>query len=247
MPARRRRTLSRSPIERAELWDRKMRPDIYATYLESTKPLALPKIAGYQVTHEYLISIVKKALSNKPTESSIMQEYMWYAQKLWKLTQTYRSEALQRQADALYLYYIFRGMDDISLRTIAQALGIKISPLELIVERVMIPQLLKIISEGVVTANSTEQILLEYYGLAVISGYIDLSAMDEEDEIVIRAYVMIEKKGDFKLYRAETFAGRQTEPALYIMPRLTGYGFKITLQQTKGSYKTFRYIFARGV
>lgn len=247
MPARRRRTLSRSPIERAMLWDAKMRGDVYATQLSATKSLALPKIASYMTTHEYLISIVKNVTSQMSAESSRTQEYMWYAQKMERLVRTYKSDALQKEADSLYLWFLSRGLNDVALRAIAQALGIRISTLETIMERIMAPLLLKVIAEGSITANGTEQTLLEYHGLAIISGYIDLSSMDLEDTVIIKAYVKMEKGGDWVLYRPETFVGKQTEPALYIMPRLSAYAFKITIQQTTGTFKTFKYLFIKGV
>jgi len=247
MPARRRRTLSRSPIERVQMWNAKMKGDIYATQLSATKPLALPKVTSYMVTHEYLISIVKNIAEKFETEASRTQEYMWYAEKLEKITRTYKGEALQMQADSLYLWYVSRGMNDAMLRAIAQALGIKISPMEVIMERVLSPLLLKILAEGSITANGNEQPILEYHGLALVSGYIDLSSMDEEDEVIVRAYTIIERGGEFKLYSSKPFTGRQAEPALYVLPRLSAYGFKVTIQQTKGSYKTFKYLFVKGV
>lgn len=89
--------------------------------------------------------------------------------------------------------------------------------------------------------------MFEYHGLAVISGYIDLSNMEDGDEIIIRAYQKIERDGDWKLYRPETFVGRQIETALYVMPRLSAYAFKITIQQTSGTPKTFKYFFVKSV
>lgn len=247
MPARRRSTLSRSPIERAQMWDAKVRGDVYATQLSATKPLALPKVASYMATHEHLISVVKSVVGRFGTEASRTQEYMWYAEKLEKIARTYKDKALQVQADSLYLWYVSRGMNDVVLRSIAQALGIRISPIGEIMERVLSPLLLKILAEGSITADGSEQTILEYHGLAMISGYIDLSSMDEDDEVVVRAYTIIERGGEFKLYSSKPFTGRQAEPALYVLPRLSAYGFKVTIQQTKGSHKTFKYLFVKGV
>lgn len=247
MPARRRGMLSRSPIERVQMWDAKVRGDVYAEQLSATKPLALPKVASYMATHEHLISVVKSVVGRFGTEASRTQEYMWYAEKLEKIARTYRDKALQVQADSLYLWYVLRGMNDVVLRSIAQALGIKISPMGEIIDRVLSPLLLKILAEGSITADGSEQTILEYHGLAMISGYIDLSSMDEEDEVIVRAYTIIERGGEFKLYRSETFIGRQAEPALYVLPRLSAHGFKVTIQQTKGSYKTLKYLFVKGV
>jgi hypothetical protein len=248
MPARRRRTLDRSPIRRAQMWDKKMSGEIYATLLPPLKELAMPKITGYQATHETLIANVKSALSNFPSETPLLQEYMWYAEKLWKFTQHYGSQALQKEADALYLWYLARGRNDITLRMVARALGIKISALEDIVEKTLSPIMLKVIGRGTITTDGTEQVIIEYTGsISSISGYIDLSNMVDGDSITIKAYVKIKENGDYVLYRPETYSNKQTEPALYVMPRLSGYAFKVTIQQTQGSYKNFDYLFVKGV
>jgi hypothetical protein len=248
MPPRRRRTLDRNPINRIQMWDAKMKGDIYAIQLTATKPLALPKVASYQTTHEQLISIVKQALSNYPSEIPILQEYMWFAEKIWKLSQTYTSKALQIEADALYLWYLARGRKDLALRTVAKGLNINISSLEDIVERVLTPALISIIKKDTIIADGTEQVLLEYFGrISTVSGYVDLSNMVDEDTVVIRAYVKIKEDGEYKLYQKDTYYGTQTAPALYVMPRLSGFAFKITLQQTTGAYKNYDYLFVKGV
>jgi hypothetical protein len=247
MPARRRRTLDRSPIRRAQMWDKKMSGEIYATLLPPLKQLALPKIGGYQATHETLIANVKNALTNFPSETPILQEYMWYAEKLWKFTQHYRSQALQKEVDALYLWYLARGRNDIALRTVAKTLGINISPIEDIMDKILSPILLKIIKKATILADGTEQTLLEYSGaIALISGYIDLSNMTEGDEVTITTYVKIKEGGDYIRYRSETFTGKQPEPALYMLPRLAGIALKATLKQTAGTFKNFDYLFVKG-
>jgi len=248
MPARRRRSLSRSSVERAELWDKKMSGDVYATLLPDLKKNAMGKVISYQATHEYLISIVKSVLSKFGVEAFLLQQYMWYAEKLWRLTQEYKSDALQKEADALYLWHLARGGNDLALRGVAKALGINISTIEDIVEKTLSPIILKIIGQGTITTNGTEQVVIEYTGsISSISGYIDLSNMVDGDSITINAYVKIKETGDYVLYRPETYSNKQTEPALYVMPRLSGYAFKVTIQQTQGSYKNFDYLFVKGV
>jgi hypothetical protein len=71
--------------------------------------------------------------------------------------------------------------------------------------------------------------------------------MDAGDVVTIRVYVKIREDSDYKLYRSETFEGKQGEPALYMLPRLSGFAFKATLQQTAGAYKSFDYLFVKGV
>jgi len=247
MPARRRRSLVRDPVLRTMMWEAKVKGDIYAQQLEAVKPFALPAVAGYQATHERLISTVKSVLAALGTEQSLVQEYMWYAEKLWKYTQQYGGDALQRQADALYLWYLARGRSDAALRAVAQSLGIKISPLEEIVERVLAPALISVVAKGTLTADGTEQALLEYSGrISTIAGYVDLGNMEEGDAVVIRIYVRVTEDSDFRLYRSETFEGRQIESALYVLPRLSGLAMRVTLQQTAGTFKTFGYLFVKG-
>jgi hypothetical protein len=102
---------------------------------------------------------------------------------------------------------------------------------------------------GTVTTDGTEQVVVEYTGsISSISGYIDLSNMVDGDSITIKAYVRIKETGDYVLYRLETYSNKQTEPALYVMPRLSGYAFKVTIQQTAGTtFKSFDYLFIKKV
>lgn len=255
MPARRRRTLSRSPSLRAKLWDKKMNPDAYKTILNATKSMAMERVISYQTTHEQLIAMVKRIVEQFGLEGSKTHEYMWYAEKMWKLTQTYKSKALQNEADFLYLYYRCKGDNDVVLRAIAQSLGIKISPIEDIINRlgvqVGVGEVLRKIAEGTITADGSEQTILEYTGdISRIEGYIDLSELRSsipapQDTVIIRVYVKIKSDGGFVLQDVGTFRGVQTDPALWIMPRMSGYGLKVTLQQVEGSYRTFSYLFIK--
>jgi hypothetical protein len=104
---------------------------------------------------------------------------------------------------------------------------------------------LSIVAQGTVTADGTEQTIIEYTGKASLSGYIDLSNMQSGDTVTVRVYVKIRRDGDYKLYQAETFSNKQDEPALYILPKATGYAYKVTIQQTSGVYKSFDYLFIK--
>jgi hypothetical protein len=229
------------------MWDAKMRGDVYAETLHRVKEIGLPRLQAYQAVHETMIENVKNVLQNFGYEANLLQEYMWYAQKLWKMTVTYKDKALQKEADALYLFYLAKGRNDLALRAVAQTLGIKISSLEDIVEKTLTPALISIVKKDTIMADGTEQVLLEYSGrISTIAGYIDLSNMRAGDTVIIRSYVKIKEDGGYVLYHPETFIGEQTEPALYTLPRLSGLAFKITLQQTTGSYKSFDYLFVKG-
>lgn len=247
MPARRRQTLSRSPTQRFKMWNAKMDGETYRVQLAAVKPLAQPKMASYMATHEFLISLVRNIIAKTGDNPSIMQEYMWYAEKLEKLSRTYSGRALQLQVDALYLWYLARGLSDTTLRAIPKALGLNVSSTVDIVERVLAPILLKIVGEGTITADGSEQELIEYVGLTTLTGYLDLSNMEDGDSVTVREYVKLRRDKDYTLYYSEAFTGKQPHPALHFLPRVTGYAFKITLQQVAGAFKSFDYIFIREV
>jgi len=247
MPAKRRHGIPRPPSRRFEMWDKKMDPEIYSYTLPKTKLIGEPDEMNYQTVFENLLNIVKKILQDTD-EYSNTHAYMWYAEKLWSLTQKYSGPALQKEVDALYLWHLARGRNDIALRTIAKSLGVNISPLESILEKVMAPLLLSVIKQGSIVTDGTEQVIVEYIGnVSQISGYIDLSNMQDGDIVTIRTYVKIIPDGEYRLYDSETFTGKQETPALYLLPRLTGVAYKVTIQQTSGLYKSFDYLFVKGV
>jgi len=157
MPARRRRTLSRSPFLRAQMWDAKVTGEDYARILPRVKPQASGLVAQYQATHELIISNVKNTLTRLNIESHLQHEYVWYAQRLWKLAQTYKGKALQREADALYLWYLARGRNEVALRAIAASMGIKISSTEDIVGDVLAPVLIKEVGRGTIVTDGSFQ------------------------------------------------------------------------------------------
>ena len=136
MTRRRRRVSTRTAISRFKMWDAKLNPDVVAEHLRNVKAKAREYVMSYQATHEYLIATVKEIIARYGKDYGILQEYMWYAEKMWRLVMQYKREALQREADALYLWYRARGRDDTLLREIAHALGVRISPILEILERV---------------------------------------------------------------------------------------------------------------
>jgi len=136
MTRRRRRVSTRTAISRFKMWDAKLNPDVVAEHLRNVKAKAREYVMSYQATHEYLIATVKEIIARYGKDYGILQEYMWYAEKMWRLVMQYSGNALQREADALYLWYRVRGRDDTLLREIAHALGVRISSISSILERV---------------------------------------------------------------------------------------------------------------
>jgi hypothetical protein len=101
------------------------------------------------------------------------------------------------------------------------------------------------LKKGTLIADGTEQTLLEFVGVGVVSGHIDLQNMEEGDVVIIRQYIKVKEDGEYKKYAEETYTGIQELPVIYITPKAVDIAMKITLQQTSGTYKSFDYNFIR--
>jgi len=133
---RRKKTLvTRTSFQRVKKWDAKVDGATYAQMLEKVKPIALERFASYQPVHRYLIDLVRDVINSFGVDYGVMQEYMWYVQKLWYLTQRYSAKTLQIEADSVFLYYVYRGRNENILRAIAGRLGINISSWDDILSR----------------------------------------------------------------------------------------------------------------
>jgi hypothetical protein len=101
----------------------------------------------------------------------------------------------------------------------------------------------QILAEGTVTADGTEQTVLEAQGIMNLEGYVELSQMTNGDTVTLRRYVKIQQNGEYRLHGEETYLGVQAQP-LIRFPTIVGYyGIKVTLKQTSGTYKNFPYQF----
>jgi hypothetical protein len=108
-------------------------------------------------------------------------------------------------------------------------------------------RLVSVIAEGYIHADGTEQVILDAGGGMLVTGYIDLSEMQVGDEVVLRMYVKTREGGGYGLYASQAYRDAQGEPVVCVLPRYTARGARLTLQQTKGSYRRFGYVFARVV
>lgn len=104
---------------------------------------------------------------------------------------------------------------------------------------------LEVVAQGVITADGTEQVLVEDVDLSTLSGFLDLAMMQAGDTVVIRQY--IDLNGGYKLYAEESYNDNQVQPALHLTPKGSNTKMKITLQQTAGTYRQFGYEFIREV
>lgn len=101
----------------------------------------------------------------------------------------------------------------------------------------------QLLKENTLTADGTEQTVIEVEGLINLEGYIDLNQMQNGDTVTLRRYIKITSNGDYKLHGEETYVGVQAQPLIRFPPLASYYGIKITLQQTSGTFKTFQYQF----
>lgn len=108
------------------MWDAKMRGDIYAAILERTKDLGLEKMQFYQAAYQHVLDTVREILAERGVETHLLQEYMWYALALWRLTQRYRGNAIVKEGTGIYLRYSWLGRDEYALREIAKAMAIQV-------------------------------------------------------------------------------------------------------------------------
>jgi len=100
--------------------------------------------------------------------------------------------------------------------------------------------------EDSLVADGTEQeIVLDETGgnpLRSIEGFIDFTAMQAGDTIVIREYLKLESGGSYVKYAEETYSDAQALPACWIDTKPAKYGLRITLEQTAGTNRTFPYL-----
>jgi len=108
-----------------------------------------------------------------------------------------------------------------------------------------VPVLLQEFKVHTLTADGTEQTIIELTAIGEIEGWIDLANMALGDTVIIRMYAKMKLDGTYRQYDSTTYSGVQTNPALHTVKLPAKYGFKVTLQQTVGSYRTFDYNFFR--
>lgn len=103
------------------------------------------------------------------------------------------------------------------------------------------------VAKGTLTADGSEQDVVNTSGRGKYEGWIDLANMGASDTVVVREYIKLKTGGTFRLYATTTYTGVQTEPAIHAVRKLSEYGWRVSLQQTAkdGGYKAFDYEFLK--
>ena len=100
---------------------------------------------------------------------------------------------------------------------------------------------------GTLTADGTEQTVVEVTTIGTHEGYIDLANMQAGDSVTIREYIRLKSGGTYRLYDSATYTDAQTKPALHLVKLPTKYGIRVTLEQTAGVNRDYDYNFFRRV
>ena len=101
------------------------------------------------------------------------------------------------------------------------------------------------VAVGTLTADGTEQTLLEKDSMGTFEGWIDLSNMASGDVTVIKVYAKLKSGGSYRQYDSASYSGAQTNPALHVSALPASYGVKVTLTQSAGVNRDYDYKFYR--
>lgn len=101
------------------------------------------------------------------------------------------------------------------------------------------------LASGVLNADGSEQTVVEFTDVGRVMGYVDLRNMQLGDQVTIRQYMRVAEGGLYQLYAQEVYGNAQPIPIIYITPKETDYGIRITLQQIAGVLREFEYNFLR--
>jgi len=96
---------------------------------------------------------------------------------------------------------------------------------------------------GSLLMDGTEQNLFTLLQTKFLGGYIDLSPLIATETIVIRQYIQIKSGGSLIKSNEQTKIGLLTKPLLEFPMKPNGHGFRVTLQQTSGTFRTIDFEF----
>ena len=93
---------------------------------------------------------------------------------------------------------------------------------------------------GTLTATGAEDTIKEILTtINKLHCFVDLTAMQAGDTIIIRQYMTIKVAGSPIKYAEETFSDVQALPMVYVVTKPARYGIKITLEQTAGTNRDY--------
>lgn len=97
-------------------------------------------------------------------------------------------------------------------------------------------------SSGEISADGTEQTIVEISEVSKVGAFISLENMQAGDEVVITEYIKLTESGGYKIYTKETYTGSQLEPVIFSIHKNVTKGWKLTIKQNAGSFRRFEYL-----
>jgi len=79
--------------------------------------------------------------------------------------------------------------------------------------------------------------------ILMVTGYIDLSEMQTGDTVVIREFIAIEPYGVPKGFNTLTYKDAQADPIICFPLKVIRGAYKVTIKQTAGTPRSFKYQF----
>jgi len=81
----------------------------------------------------------------------------------------------------------------------------------------------------------------------VVTGYIDLSEMQTGDTVVLREYIAIEPYGIPKGFNTVSYSDVQADPIVCFPLKVIRGAYRLTIKQTAGAPRSFKYQFFKFV
>jgi len=106
---------------------------------------------------------------------------------------------------------------------------------------------IEVVSEGTHTpsALNTEETVFETTEKGKYCGYVSVKNLADGDTVEMKLYLILKSGGSYELYDTVTLSNAQTETVVPIYETPIVYGFKLTLNQTAGTIRSYDYIILR--
>jgi len=100
-------------------------------------------------------------------------------------------------------------------------------------------------ASGSILTDGTEQNVLNVTGLRQYLGWIDLTALQSGDAVMVKLYARVEAGGSWIENGRNEYHGVLVKPMVYIWTKAAQHGFRITIQMIAGVNRTHKYNFLR--
>jgi hypothetical protein len=226
---------------RVEKWAYKTDPDLIYPILKAGHDISVSLIKKTYDTIDRYYEDTSRILDNHSIIASFRLMYRSYMEELYRIFTTYDHDAALSKASALSAKYMLYNLDINILREIAQLFGLEaLVGLEDIIKEGLAPLIPSSI-EGTIVADGTEQNILVDSDTDVHwwEGFIDLSALDDGEQVWMKEYVSVVKPVSYNRYHDEIYTGILTNPVIYIVTKPAKFGLMITIQQLNGTMRSF--------